>query len=179
MTNFFSVLLLAIGLSADTFSMCLGLGTNPIRHKDKIKLSITVGIMHFIMPFIGECLGNQMIQLLALNSTKLVGFILLFIACNLILEMIKKKEINDFEFSLLNILLFSIGVSIDAFSTGLGLAGITSNKILAMTTFSLVSFLFTYLGLYLGSIAYQLLEKKASILGFLLLLIIGVYHLCK
>lgn len=179
MTNFFSILLLAIGLSADTFSMCLGLGTTPTSQREKIKLSLAVGFMHFLMPLLGEFLGQNLIAFLSLNSNKFLGGILLFISLNLLIDMIKKKEIEEFEFSIFNIILFSFGVSIDAFSTGLGLGGVTNNKFLATTTFSLVSFIFTYLGLYLGSIAYKFLEKKASIFGFLLLTMIGVYHLCK
>lgn len=179
MTNFFSVFILAIGLSADTFSMCLGLGTRWINRLDKIKLSIVVGFMHFIMPLAGELMGKNIISFLSLNSNKFLGGILIFIALNLLVEIIHKKKIEYFNFSLVNMFLFALGVSIDAFSTGLGLAGISLNKYLTTFIFSLVSFCFTYLGLYLGGVAYRFLEKKASILGFLLLLSIGIYHLCK
>ena len=179
MTNFFSLFILALALSADTFSMCLALGTTNPSNKDKLKLSFVVGLMHFFMPLLGELLGQNIIALFSLNSNKFLGGILIFIACNLLVEIKNKKDISPFEYNLINILIFAFGVSLDAFSTGLGIGGMTTNLFLATSLFSLVSFIMTYLGLYLGGIAYKHLEKKASILGVLLLLGIGCYHLCQ
>lgn len=75
--------------------------------------------------------------------------------------------------------LFAFGVSIDAFSTGLGLNAITNNIYLAMLIFSATSFSFTLLGLNIGKFASKKLGKKASILGFLILIILGLYHIFK
>ena len=179
MTNFFSLLLLALALSADTFSMCLALGTTSPNRKEKLKLSIIVGCMHFLMPLLGEMLGQNIIAFFSLNSNKFLGGILLFIACNLFIEMKNHKEIQPFEYTLFNLFLFSFGVSMDAFSCGLGMGYQGNLLFLSVSLFSLVSFLMTYLGLQLGSLAYQHLKNKACILGFLLLLGLGLYHICK
>ena len=179
MTNFFQVLIISVALSMDTFSLCLGLGTYNPTSKSKLKLSIIVGSMHFLMPLIGIFLGSKMISFFTLNSNVFLGCILLFISFNILIDITRQKEIEPFAFSFFNMLIFAFGVSIDAFSTGLGLTGITQNKLIAMLIFSVVSFLFTYLGLQLGTFAYKKLEKKASILGFLLLFVIGILHICK
>ncbi len=179
MNYFFNVLLIAIALSMDTFSLSLGIGTYNISHKLCLKISLIVGIMHFLMPFMGDIIGDKIVSFFSLNSNLFLGCILIFIAINLLIEMLKKEESLEMDFSLLGIFLFAFGVSIDAFSTGLGLSAITNNKFLAMLIFSIVSFAFTMIGLAIGKFASQKLGKKASILGFLLLMALGIFHICK
>jgi len=178
MRELFNILLIAVALSMDTFSLSLGLGTYNLPRKKIISISITVGIMHFLMPFLGDIIGDKIVSFFSLNHNFFLGCILLFIAGNLLLEM-KKEEKISLDLSFLGILLFAFGVSIDAFSTGLGLSAITNNKILAMLVFSIVSFLFTWLGLQVGKIASERLGKKASILGLVLLIYLGITHLFK
>jgi len=93
--------------------------------------------------------------------------------------MRKKEEKINLDLSFLGIFLFAFGVSIDAFSTGLGLSAITNSKIIAMTIFSIVSFLFTWVGLVIGKKAVEKLGKKANIFGLILLIYLGIHHICK
>ena len=89
------------------------------------------------------------------------------------------KEEETIDFSLTGMLFFAIGVSIDAFSTGLGLTAITNNLFLAMLIFSITSFFFTLLGLFIGKYANKILGVYASFFGALLLILIGLSHLLK
>ena len=50
---------MAIGLSMDAFSLAIVYGTNGIEKKKAIILSLFVGILHFIMPNVGNILGKQ------------------------------------------------------------------------------------------------------------------------
>ncbi len=177
MIEFISCFLVAIALSMDTFSLSLGIGTYNIIKKDIIKLSIIVGIMHFFMPLLGNLLGTKVVNFFALNSNKLLGIILLFLAINLIYSL-KKDEKIDLDLSLSGMLLFAFGVSIDAFSTGLGLKALTNNTIMALSIFSLSAFSFTIFGLILGKIASQKLGQKASYIGLILLITLAIHHLC-
>ena len=61
------------------------------------------------------------------------------------LTLINAKDFLCLIIVFLGILLFSFGVSIDAFSTGLGLNAITTNQMFAMAIFAAVSFSFTAL----------------------------------
>ncbi len=179
MGYFLNILFIAIALSMDTFSLSLGLGTYHITKKKSLYLSLMVGLMHFIMPFLGDMLGEKLVSFFSLNSHFLLGCILLFIAINLIIEMFKEKDVSEIHFSFLEVFLFSFGVSIDAFSTGIGLSALTENKVFAMIIFSLVSFMFTFGGLMVGRFASQKLGKKAEWFGVFLLLVLGLSHLCK
>ena len=176
MVEFFSSFLIAVALSMDTFSLSLGVGTYNINKNDCFKLSLIVGIMHFVMPSIGSFLGSSIVSFFAINSNKLLGGILLFLAINLLINLNKEEEI-EIDLSYFGMFLFAFGVSIDAFSTGLGLNAITNHKIFTMLIFTVTSFSFTLVGLLIGKFAKELVGKKASIAGFLLLVCLGIYHI--
>lgn len=177
MKEFFNIISIAVALSMDTFSLSLSLGTYNISHKKIFEIALMVGIMHFLMPLCGNFLGVKIISFFRINSEFFLGCILLFLAFNLLFEMLKTEEKISYDLSLIGIFLFSFGVSIDAFSTGLGLKAITQNSYLAMFIFSLVSFLFTLLGLFIGKFASNHLGKTASFLGLILLFSLAILHL--
>lgn len=179
MAEIINIFLIGIALSMDTFSLSLGIGTYNLKSQKCLILSTIVGIMHFIMPFLGNILGQNLMNFFSMNSNLFLGCILLFIAANLLIDLIKNEPLEEINFSLFGMFLFAFGVSIDAFSTGLALSAITQNKILAMSIFSLTSFFFTATGLFLGKFASQKLGKKANILGLGLLIVLGIFHICK
>ena len=178
MLEIVTILSIAVALSMDTFSLSLGIGTCNLSKKKSLMLSMVVGIMHFIMPLLGIIIGNNIVNFFKLNSNLLLGLILLFIAGQMLYEIFLKEE-HKINLNLTGIFLFSFGVSIDAFSTGLGLTAITSNIFLAMFLFSITSFLFTLIGLNIGKYANQVLGVYSSVFGALILIIIGLAHIFR
>ncbi|MCI9280660.1 MAG: hypothetical protein HFI49_00145 [Bacilli bacterium] len=171
-----SILLIGIALSMDTFSLSLSLGTFNITNKQALKLSIIVGIMHFFMPIIGMLLGEKLINLFELQCDFLLGVILLFIAIQMIIDLIKHEE-NSFNLNILGMFLFALGVSLDSFSVGLGIKAITDNINLATSIFAICSFIFTFTGIMIGKFANKFIGTYASIFGVVILLILGIVHI--
>lgn len=178
MKEIFTLFMIAIALSMDTFSLSLGIGTSNLSRNRSLLFACIVGFMHFLMPLVGAFIGQKLVMLFALKSNFLLGIILIYLAITMIMEIIHPEE-KPKNLNLFNMFLFAIGVSIDSFSTGLGLTAITNNLIMAVIIFSGVSFCFTYLGLLIGKYANKLLGIYATIFGAVLLIIIGVFHLCK
>lgn len=178
MKEFFLLFLIAIGLSMDAFSLSLGFGTLNMNSKQIIRTSISVGIFHFLMPLIGLSIGSYLIEILKLNSNFIMGIILLFISLEMLIELLQKKE-TKLTKSFMGLILFSFSVSLDAFSTGIGLEAITNNYILSSFIFSIVSFSFTFLGLLLGKYSIKYLGKYAQIIGIILLFAIAIVNLCQ
>ncbi|MBE6154831.1 MAG: hypothetical protein E7163_04595 [Firmicutes bacterium] len=176
MNHIISIILIGIALSMDTFSLSLGIGTFNVSNKKALTLSLIVGMMHFIMPFIGTILGDKLIQIFELKTDILLGIILIFIAINMFIDLIKHQE-ETFNLSLLGMILFAFGVSLDSFSVGLGMKAITSNIYLAMSIFAICSSLFTYIGVFVGRCANKLLGTYANIIGVIILFILGLFHL--
>jgi len=173
-----SLFLIGVSLSMDTFSISLSIGTFNISRKKVLFLCSLVGIMHFFMPLIGSILGSKITTFLNINVNFLLGLILLFIAIEMLIDLIKKEE-KFFELNIFNMFLVSISVSLDSFSTGLGLNAITNDIILSGIIFSLCAASFTFIGILIGKYSSNKLGVYANIIGIILLVILGLLHLFK
>ena len=162
----------------DAFSLALIYGTQDITKKGKILLSTIVGIYHFIMPLIGLTLGLYVTSKIIINTNILVGIILSLIAIEMIISSFKNKE-EKFLLSIPGYLLFGLSVSIDSLTTGIGLPAITDKYILSASVFSVTSLLFTFLGLNLGNILNKKYGKISTIIGGIILLVIGLLYIFK
>ena len=173
-----SLFIIGISLSMDTFSICLSLGTFNISKRKSLFLCLLVGVMHFLMPFLGFIIGNKVINYLDVNVDILLGIILIFIGIEMLIDLVKKEEKN-FSINLINMLLIAISVSLDSFSTGLGLSAITNDVILSGMIFSVCAASFSFLGILIGKYSSEKLGTYGNILGVILLFIIGLLHIFK
>lgn len=174
--NIITIVVIAVSLSMDAFSLSLAYGTLNLEKKYIKKLSTIVGLYHFIMPLIGLTIGNILIEILPLNTNIIVCIVLTLIGIEMIIDTFKKEEEIKI-MSLKELLLFGLAVSLDSFSVGIGLKAITENKVLAVSIFSISSFIFTYIGLILGKKINNLIGKISTILGGLTLIIIGIIYI--
>ncbi len=178
MSEILEILTVAIALSMDTFSLSLGLGTTNLSSKKRLLFPLLVGILHFLMPLLGNIIGINILELFSLNTRFLLGVILIYLAITMLIESLKEKKTKTL-FSVIELFILAITVSIDSFTTGLGLSAISDNIFLSVSIFSIVSLSLTYLGLLIGKYGAKLLGVYSSILGSILLLILGIVNLCK
>lgn len=174
MHTLFTMFLVGISLSMDTFSLSLCYGTLNLNNRKTILLSLTVGLFHFFMPLIGFTIGNIIINNLIIDGKYLILLILSIIGIDMILEAFKEKEKTTL-ISVLGILLFAFSVSMDSFSTGIGLNLMTDNILSSLVIFTLTSSLFTYLGVKLGKVLNTKLGKISNIIGGIILILLGIY----
>ena len=175
MDTFFTTLIIGISLSMDAFSLALIYGTQSIGKKNKIILSIIVGIYHFVMPLLGVFLGNIILKYLVINLSIVVSIIFLFIGIEMIISSIKDDS-HDFVVSIFGFLIFGLSVSIDSFTTGIGLTVINNNYLEVSSIFCIVSGSFTYLGLILGNKLGSIFGKLSTIIGGVILIILGIIY---
>ena len=171
--TFFTTLIIGISLSMDAFSLALIYGTQSISKKNKIILSIIVGIYHFVMPLLGVFLGNIILKYLVINLSIVVSIIFLFIGIEMIISSIKDDS-HDFVVSIFGFLIFGLSVSIDSFTTGIGLNVINNNYLEVSSIFCIVSGSFTYFGLILGNKLGSIFGKLSTIIGGVILIILGI-----
>ena len=154
MNNILIYFVMAIGLSMDAFSLALAYGTTKIPINKKVLLSITVGIFHFFMPRLGALIGTELLLNYIAKANYLVGIIFLILAIEMLLS--RKEEKTGSITNMISIILFSFTVSIDSFSVGIALSLTTTDINSPCIIFALISTLFTFLGVELGSkIAYK------------------------
>lgn len=161
------IFIIAISLSMDAFSLSLLYGT--MNKNNNFRLSIIVGIYHFIMPLLGMTIGNK---IAILNSRYIIMAIFVVIGVQMLIETFKHKKIT--ELNIFSQLLFGLAVSIDSFTVGLTLNMITNNCIQSAFIFALTSLTFTYLGLKLGNYINKKIGKYSTIIGGIILILIGL-----
>lgn len=176
--NIILIFIIAVSLSMDAFSLSLAYGTISMSKKEIRLLSIIVGIYHFFMPILGMLIGKFIFNIMHISGDLIVLIIFSFIGINMIIESIRKEE-KVKKMKLGEMILFGLAVSIDSFSVGIGINNISNNFIMCSSIFSIVSFLFTYIGLKLGNKLNQLIGKIATIVGGIVLILFGLIYIIK
>ena len=171
---FFITLLTAVALSLDAFSLAIIYGTILQDKKTIIKLSIIVGLFHFFMPLLGHTLSNLLISKI-ITKTNFISFIIfLILGIQMFISKNDDKDLINLS-SFLNILLFAFTVSIDSFSIGIAIS--KESILLPIVTFSIVSSIFTYVGLIIGKNLKKVLGKYTTKIGGVILIILSLYYL--
>lgn len=156
----------------DAFSLALIFGMSSLTPKQKISLSIIVGIYHFIMPIIGFQFGKIISRINFISIDLIASIILAYIGIDLIISNFKEED--HFTASIIGFLLFGLSVSIDSLSVGISLRALTNNYLFSALTFSITSFSFTYLGLNLGNLIGKKIGSYSKIFGGITLIIIAI-----
>lgn len=170
------VMLIAISLSMDAFSLSLAYGTLNLEKKYINLLSIIVGVYHFFMPIIGMWFGSGILSFIKINPNIIVFIVLLIIGIEMIIQSFKnerKVEIMNF----FELLMFGFAVSLDSFSVGIGLNSIYDKPLISAIIFSLFAGTFTYLGLIFGKKLSKIFGKISTLIGGSILIIIGLLYL--
>ena len=175
MNTLLTTILIGIGLSMDAFSLSFSYGTLNINKKDRVILSSLVGLFHFFMPLLGLFIGNIILKYIIIDLDILLAIIISLIGIEMIISSIKKED-NTMLLSLLSFILFAFSVSIDSFSVGIGLKGINNDYLQVSIIFSLCSFIFTYVGLILGTKLNDLVGRYAKTIGGIILIGLGIYY---
>ena len=178
MPVFLNILVIAISLSLDTFSLSLSYGMFNLSNKIIYKISLSVGIFHFIMPLIGNWFGDLIYKIIVINENIIIGIIFMLLSIEMINSLFNKgdyKNISNF----VQVLLFSFAVSLDSFSVGIAMDAISNNRLLVVGIFMIVSCLFTFIGLYFGKRIKSVVGKKAELIGILLLLLLSINYILK
>ena len=171
-----SILLIGISLSMDTFSLSLSVGSLGTNNKILKILPFFVGVFHFFMPLFGNLIGIKLISIFNIASNVILGLVLIFLGVNLAIHYFKNEEVT-LKLNLFSIIIFAFSVSIDSFSVGLGINNLTNNYFTASIIFAFCSAAFTYLGIIIGKYCNKIIGKYAIILGIILLLFLGIFHL--
>lgn len=174
--NIILIFIIAVSLSMDAFSLSLAYGTLNLPSKKIFYLSLIVGIYHFFMPIIGRLIGKIIFYYIPIKPDIIVLIILSFIGLNMIVDTFRKEE-REKIIDKKSMLLFGFAVSLDAFSVGISLSNITKDYLLSSIIFSGCSFIFTYVGLLLGSKISKLIGSLATIIGGFFLILIGIIYI--
>ena len=175
--TFIELLLIAIGLSMDAFSVsiCKGLTTKKFSWHMALVCGMWFGGFQALMPMIGYFLGAQF-QVMIEAYDHWIAFGLLFlIGANMIREAVwGKEEQQDGSLGFKTMLLLAIATSIDALAVGVSFACIQVKLWSSVIVIGITTFLFSVLGVKIGNVFGSKYEESAEIIGGIILILIGL-----
>ena len=169
------LLVLAVGLSMDAFavSVCKGLSLGKIKGKHMVIAGLWFGGFQALMPLIGYFLGSFFSDMITSCDHWIAFVLLLIIGLGMIKEAFGKEDEMDDSMTAKTMLLLAIATSIDAFAVGVTFAFLNVNIWAAVSFIGVVTFMFSGLGVKIGSIFGTRYKSKAEFVGGLVLICIG------
>ncbi|PSF38637.1 hypothetical protein C7H19_03780 [Aphanothece hegewaldii CCALA 016] len=175
--EFLTTTFLALALSADAMavSMTSGFMIRHIKVNKALKIALFFGVFQAIMPLIGWAVGLTFREFMT-SFDHWIAFVLLgLIGSKMIYESLQEEE-EDKKFNPLDnstLFVLAIATSIDALAAGLGLSMLKSSILLACTLIGFITFILSFVAVFLGHRFGGLFNQKIEILGGLILIIIG------
>lgn len=170
------IFILAVGLSMDAFSLSLIYGTLNLKPRMQKLMSVMVGIFHFFMPLLGYKIGELILKVIKVDPDILVGIIFIILGIQMSLSLKKDEQIKILV-GTISIIFFAFTVSIDSFSIGIGFGVANTEMILPCIIFSLISAIFTYMGVILGKKLSDHFGSITTLIGSIILLILGISYI--
>ena len=171
------ILLISIGLAMDAFavSVCKGLSMKKMSWKKAIIIGLYFGTFQAIMPTIGFFLGTTFERFIT-NVDHWIAFILLVgIGLNMVKEAFDtESESRNDSVDVKTMLVLSIATSIDALAIGITFACLKMNILVPVITIGVITFIISVIGVKIGNRFGDKYEKKAEIMGGVILILLGI-----
>ena len=187
--SWIEIFLLAVGLSMDAFavSVCKGLALRKPKVKEMLLVGLYFGVAQAVMPTLGYFLGSVFSSFVS-NLAPWIAFVLLaFIGGKMLWETFHDEEGDKMKAEASygavlehrELFVLAIATSIDALAVGVTFAFLEVNLLPSVTLIGCTTFVISAVGVKLGSIFGSRYEKKATIAGGVILILIGVKILAE
>ncbi|HCW91235.1 MAG TPA: manganese efflux pump MntP [Marinobacter sp.] len=170
------VLVLAVALSMDAFAVSIGLGSKHARKASSLAWMAAVyfGLFQGLMPLIGYLGGKGVLGWVEAYAPWIAFILLVLIGGKMIYESVSEGVEEDIAIITHRVMLtLAIATSIDAMAAGFALTLLDVAPLLACLIIGATTFLFSIVGVYIGTRSGTFLEGKAEFLGGVVLILIG------
>lgn len=178
-------IIFGIGLAMDAFSVSLanGLHEPKMTAKKELSISFVFGFFQFLMPIVGWFCVSFLVETFTMLQPYIpyVSFILLlYIGGKMIYETLKGEVEESVSISTKELIVQGIATSIDALSVGFTIATLGFySAFLESAIIGIVTFIICFAGIKIGKKFGNKFSGKASIIGGLILMFIGLEILIK
>ena len=173
-----TIVIIAVGLAMDAFvvSIVSGSAYRQLHIKHALRIALFFGGFQAFMPLIGSLAGLSVREYIADYDHWIAFGLLSAVGGKMIYESFKIKSVEEnFDPSNIYVLLvLSVATSIDALAIGITLSLITSSIITAVIIIGLITFVLSYLGIFIGKKFGHFFENKIEALGGLILIGLAV-----
>ena len=175
------LLLIAVGLSMDAFavSICRGLGMRRLNLRTATVLALFFGGFQALMPLIGWALGSQFMWLIGPVDHWVAFVLLAFIGGKMLWEAFHEDEEDcgcedTGAIDLREFLVLAVATSIDALAAGISFAALNVDIVASVSLIGVITFALSLAGVAVGHFFGARYEKPASVVGGVVLILIGL-----
>lgn len=170
--------LIACGLAMDAFAVSIASGftIKRLHIKNALTIALFFGSFQAIMPVIGWLAGYGLREFISEIDHWIAFGLLSFIGLKMIYESTKldQGDNNRDPLKLMVLIILSIATSIDALAVGLSLSVLNVLIVTPALVIGLITFILSFLGVYIGNRFGHFFEKKIEFAGGLILILIGI-----
>lgn len=161
----------------DAFAVSIGLGS---KHKIKptslaLMSGAYFGVFQALMPLIGYLGGKGVLGWVEDYASWIAFFLLVLIGGKMIFESFAEGIEEDIKIITHRVMLMlAIATSIDAMAAGFALTLLEISPFIACLIIGVTTFIFSYIGVFIGTRSGTWLESKAELFGGVVLILIGL-----
>ena len=175
--GFVELFLIAVGLSMDAFavSICKGLGMRRLNMGQAVVIALFFGGFQALMPVIGWAVGAQFAGFVSAYAHWIAFALLAFIGGKMLWEAFHDEPDDEgpFALDLKELFILAIATSIDALAVGVSFAFLEVDIVPSVTLIGVTTFALSMAGVAIGHQFGSRWEKPATIVGGIVLVLIG------
>ncbi len=172
-----SIFLIAVSLALDAFAVSVtsGLTVKGFNIRHALLLGCYFGAFQFIMPLVGWFLGSTISRYVSRIGPYISFLLLAIIGGKMVYGTLRGgDEQNVTDLSHGRLLALAVATSIDAFAVGVGFAFMDVAILLSSAIIGIVAFVLSVIGGMLGGRLSGVFQKRAELIGGLVLIGIGL-----
>jgi putative Mn2+ efflux pump MntP len=178
-TDFPSILVIAISLSADCFAVALssGISRQSFSFLQSVRLPLLFGVFQSFMSVMGWLAGRSVVDFISDYDHWVAFGLLTIIGTRMIWQSFHDRDEDRVKRNLASwfiLVTLAIATSIDSLAVGLSFALLDVNITLASITIGVTALIITLIGMLIGKKVGALVGERAETVGGAILIIIGL-----
>lgn len=177
----FEIFMIGVGLSMDAFaaSICKGLNMRRLNIKNMLIIGLFFGGFQALMPAVGWLLGKQFESYITSVDHWVAFALLVFIGGKMIYDVFTEKNEDECgektnRLDKKEVLTLAVATSIDALAVGISFAFLQVDILKAVSVIGVTTFVLSVIGVAVGNVFGSKYEKKATLAGGIILILIGL-----
>ena len=179
--GFFEIFMIGVGLSMGAFaaSICKGLNMRRLNIKNMLIIGLFFGGFQALMPAVGWLLGKQFESYITSVDHWVAFALLVFIGGKMIYDVFTEKNEDECgektnRLDMKEVLTLAVATSIDALAVGISFAFLQVDILKAVSVIGVTTFVLSVIGVAVGNVFGSKYEKKATLAGGIILILIGL-----
>ena len=177
----FEIFMIGVGLSMDAFaaSICKGLNMRRLNIKNMLIIGLFFGGFQALMPAVGWLLGKQFESYITSVDHWVAFALLVFIGGKMIYDVFTEKNEDECgektnRLDMKEVLTLAVATSIDALAVGISFEFLQVDILKAVSVIGVTTFVLSVIGVAVGNVFGSKYEKKATLAGGIILILIGL-----